>query len=163
MIGNNEKLRQTVLRALKAIHLSLNDSTLDSLIQFVKFGAVGLTNTILSYGLNVLTLVLLKPFRLSWDYLAANVVAFVLSVLWSFFWNNRFVFTTETEQKRNMWKALARTYIAYSITGILLNNALSYLWINQVGLSKFVAPILNLLISVPLNFILNKYWAFKKR
>ena len=27
--------------------------------------------------------------------------------------------------------------------------------------SEFVAPIINLLISVPINFVINKFWAFR--
>jgi len=34
-------------------------------------------------------------------------------------------------------------------------------WVKVLHISEFIAPILNLLISVPLNFVINKYWAFK--
>lgn len=32
---------------------------------------------------------------------------------------------------------------------------------NAFGISKFIAPLINLIISVPVNFIMNKMWAFK--
>lgn len=57
----------------------------------IKFDIVGISNTIISYVLNVLVLLTLRLWEVSWDFVAANVVAFVLSVLWSFYWNNRFV------------------------------------------------------------------------
>ncbi len=132
-----------------------------ALIQFVKFGIVGVSNTVLSYALNVAVLVLLAPLQLSWDYFAANVIAFVLSVAWSFFWNNKFVFTAKEGEKRNLRAALLKTYVAYSFTGLILANVLSWLWVDIVGISKFIAPLLNLVISVPVNFLLNKFWAFK--
>ena len=47
--------------------------------------------------------------------------------------------------------------------GGFLNSLLSILWVEVVGIPKLAAPIFNLLISVPLNFILNKFWAFKKK
>ena len=56
-------------------------------MQFVKFGMVGLSNTLLSYILNVMVLLILMPFSVSWDFFAGNIVGFVLSVLWSFYWN----------------------------------------------------------------------------
>jgi putative flippase GtrA len=31
------------------------------------------------------------------------------------------------------------------------------------GVSKLIAPILNLLVSVPVNFLLNKFWAFRTK
>ncbi|MBQ8108880.1 MAG: GtrA family protein [Clostridia bacterium] len=161
-MGNVDERLKTLLSAvLKKLRISVKESTVDALVQFVKFGVVGLTNTLISYGLNVLVLLVLKPYNLSWDYIAGNVIAFILSVLWSFYWNNKFVFTARDGQKRNLWQALIKTYIAYGFTGIILNNVLSHVWINVLGISKFVAPLINLIISVPLNFIINKLWAFK--
>ena len=62
---------------------------------------------------------------------------------------------------RSLGKALLKTYVAYGLTGIVLANALSYVWINVFGISKYVAPLINLTISIPLNFIINKCWAFR--
>lgn len=53
------------------------------------------------------------------------MVGFAISVLWSFYWNNKFVFTVGNGQKRNLLKALLKTYILYGFTGIILNNILS--------------------------------------
>ena len=64
-------------------------------------------------------------------------------------------------QQRSVWKALLKTYLAYGFTGIILNNILSWLWITKFGISKFIAPVINLIVSVPLNFIINKLWAFR--
>ena len=126
----------------------------------MKFALVGVTNTLLSYVLNIAVLYLLEPLALSWDYVAGNVVAFVLSVLWSFYWNRRFVFQKEKTTLRTELLMLLKTYAAYALTGILLNNLLSWLWIVRFGISKYVAPLINLVISVPLNFVINKFWTF---
>ena len=53
--------------------------------------------------------------------------------------------------------------MAYGFTGIILNNVLSAIWINALGISKYVAPMLNLIFSIPLNFIINKLWAFRTK
>ena len=149
------------LIAFKALHLKLRDETWDKFIQFVKFGIVGVSNTVISYVLNVLVLLALRSWEVSWDFVAANVVAFVLSVLWSFYWNNRFVFVVQDGEKRDIGKTLVKTYLSYGFTGIILNNILSWLWISVFGISKYVAPLINLIISVPLNFVINKFWAFR--
>ena len=57
---------------------------------------------------------------------------------------------------------MIKTYISYSFTGLFLSSILLVLWVQVLGISEFIAPIINLLISVPLNFIINKFWAFKK-
>lgn len=145
----------------RLMHIPLKEDTLQSLVQFVKFGLVGVTNTALSYVINILVLKLLQPYHLPWDYVAGNVVAFVLSVLWSFYWNNKYVFRKGKGQTRSLGRALLKTYVAYGLTGIVLANILSWVWINVFGLSKYVAPLINLVISIPLNFIINKFWAFR--
>ncbi|MCR5773701.1 MAG: GtrA family protein [Lachnospiraceae bacterium] len=150
-----------IRRVLKIFHIRLSEGKETALIQFVKFGIVGVSNTLLSYAINVVILLALSPLKLSWDYFAANVVAFILSVAWSFFWNNKYVFVKKDGEKRNIWAALLKTYISYALTGLVLANVLSYIWIDVVGISKFIAPLLNLIISVPVNFLMNKLWAFK--
>ena len=95
------------------------------------------------------------------DYFIAQIIAFILSVLWSFFWNNKFVFMLEDGEERSLWKALLKTYVSYSFTGLFLNSVLIVLWVQVLHISEFIAPIINLLISVPVNFLINKFWAFK--
>ena len=146
---------------VKVLHLSVLDKNWEGFMQFVKFGIIGLSNTVISYILNVAVLLILSPFSVTWDFFAGNMVGFLLSVLWSFYWNNRFVFTMQEGQRRSVWKALLKTYLAYGFTGIILNNILSWLWITKFGISKFIAPVINLIVSVPLNFIINKLWAFR--
>lgn len=146
---------------LGLLPIDLPKKTVDSFVQFVKFCVIGVSNTLISYALNVMTLWLLKPLELSWDYYVGNFVGFVLSVLWSFYWNNRLVFTLENGQKRDVGKALLKTYLAYSVSGIFITNIGSYVWIEIFGISKLVAPVLNLIISVPINFVINKFWAFR--
>lgn len=150
-----------IFAAFKLFHLTLRDETWENLLQFVKFGIVGVSNTVISYALNVLVLLALGPLKLSWDFVAANIIAFALSVLWSFYWNNRFVFVAQDGETRNTGKTLVKTYLSYGFTGIILNNILSFLWIRVFEISKYAAPLINLVISVPLNFLINKFWAFR--
>ncbi len=132
-------------------------------LQFVRFGLVGLSNTAVSYVLYLLSLLLFRKLGI-WegtDYLIAQLIAFLLSVLWSYFWNSRKVFVQKEEEKRSVWRTLLKTYISYSFTGLFLNSILLLLWVQILHVSEFLAPVINLLISVPLNFLISKFWAFK--
>lgn len=139
----------------------MNKETLDKFVQFIKFGIVGVTNNVIFYVVNIAVLFLFKKRAFEWDYMVANIAGFLISVLWSFFWNNKFVFKTGESEKRSVWKTLLKTYMAYGFTGIILNNVLSYVWIEVFGISKFIAPLINLFLTVPVNFMLNKLWAFR--
>lgn len=144
------------------LHKDCDDSKITEIVQFIKFSIVGVSNTFISYVINILVLVCLSPMQLAWDYIVGNIISFLLSVLWSFYWNNKYVFTLKEGESRSIAKALLKTYISYGFTGIILNNILSWLWISILGISKYIAPIINLLASVPINYIINKLWAFRK-
>ena len=148
---------------VRFLHLKFLEIRWDGFMQFVKFGVVGVTNTVISYTLNVLVLFACAKLHIfeRYDYILGNTIAFLLSVLWSFYWNSRYVFGLEECEKRSPWKALLKTYISYGFTGIILSNILSYVWIRVFGISKYLAPLINLVVSIPVNFLMNKLWAFK--
>lgn len=134
-----------------------------NLVQFFKFGIVGVSNTLVSYLLNLLCLFVLHKYEVSFDYVIANTVAFVLSVLWSFYWNERFVFTEKQDSyQSNRLVRLLKMYLSYGFTGIILNNVLSFLWISVLGISKAIAPLINSAIGVPINYVINKKWTFEE-
>ena len=68
----------------------------------------------------------------------------------------------EEGERRSLFPALIKTYVSYSFTGLFLNSLLMFLWVRVFHISEYLAPIFNLLISVPINFLINKFWAFKK-
>jgi putative flippase GtrA len=150
---------------LGLFHRKLSDEMLSGFIQFVKFGIVGVSNTVISYVLYVVSLLILQRLvvLVDRDYLIAQILSFVLSVLWSFYWNNRIVFRVEQGESRSLLAALAKTYISYSFTGLFLNGFLLIIWVQELGISEFIAPLINIVFTVPLNFLLNKFWAFKNR
>ena len=127
---------------------------IQSLVQFVKFGIVGLSNTLISY------VVYAVGVRIGVHYLCASVLGFVISVLNSFYWNNKYVFKQEGEE-RNLLKTLLKTFLAYAFTGLILANILLYIWVDILGISEYLGPVINLIITVPLNFVINKLWAFR--
>ena len=83
----------------------------DIIIQFFKFGIVGLINTILSYAITNAGYYILNLHEQ-----ICNIIAFVITVFISFMLNNKFVFN-ENKENRKFWKSLAKVYASYSITG----------------------------------------------
>ena len=137
----------------------------DTFIQFIKFGIVGLSNTLLGYVIYVVTLRILRAAQVfpEADIFLAQLVMFLLSVLWAFYWNNRMVFRAKEGEKRDWLPALLKTYVSYAFTSLFLSEALLALWVKVLGISAYIAPLINLLITVPLNFVLQKYWAFREK
>lgn len=150
---------------LRPLGKELAGEKAEAFMQFVKFALVGVTNTVVSYLINAATLLLLGAFGLfpNTDIFIGNTVAFFLSVLWAYMLSNKFVFKEdETAVKRVWWKTLLKTYMAYAFTGLGLSNLISHIGVNILHLNKFIPPLINLVISVPINFILNKFWAYRQ-
>lgn len=135
-----------------------NGKIKNTIIQFIKFGMVGAINTILSYAITNMGYYILNLHEQ-----VCNLIAFVITVFISFMLNNKFVFKKEDEnkEKRSFWESLIKVYISYSITGLFLTALLLFVEESMLGIPHYIATLMNLIITIPLNFILNKFWAFK--
>ena len=157
-----KKIIEHILR--ENLRLNVSDEKIEALDQFIKFGIVGLSNTAIAYAIYVGTLFFLQRIKMfpAMDYLISQVIAFMVSVLWSFYWNNKYVFKKEDSEERNLFQSLIKVYISYAFTGLFLNSILSILWVEIVHAPKIIAPIINLVVSVPINYLMNKCWAFER-
>jgi len=141
---------------------------------------VGFVNTVVSYS------VYSALVYLGFHYLIGSVAGFVISVFTSFLLNSKFVFKeTQSREKRIWWKVLIKSYISYGLTGLIINNFMLILLISiidisqylsfeakilakagielsQIELAKYTAPILIMAGTIPLNYIMNKFWAYKQ-
>lgn len=149
-----EKILKVIL--LDLLHLTFLEKRWDSFIQFIKFGIVGISNTVISY------VVYLVAVKCGAYYLLASVLGFVISVINAFYWNNKYVFEKKENETRSILKSFCKTFVAYAGTGLILNNILLIIQVDFLKWSKVIAPLINLLITIPLNFILNKLWAFRE-
>lgn len=123
-------------------------------VQFVKFGLVGVSNTAVSMGVYYAVLWMDPDL-----YMLGSILGTVISIFNAFVWNNLFVFTGNSRDFKSTLRRLGRTYVSYGGTSALSNFLL---WLEvTLGVSKVIAPVLNLAITIPLNFILNKFWSFK--
>ena len=121
-----------------------------SMIQFIKFGFVGLSNTVVS-------LIIYYVFiYMGCHYLLANTFSWLISVGNSYFWNHRYVFSSSS-----FWlTSLSKTYIAYFLSYII-GTLFLYVSVSILDISEIVAPFFIIILTTPINFLMNKYWAFK--
>lgn len=125
-------------------------SSKENFIQFFKFGLVGISNTAVGFGVYYLL------YYCGTHYLIANIISWLVSVFNAFYWNNTYVFQSGS----GWWKTLFRTYISYGAS-LVVSTLIIYALVEFFHVSPVIAPVHCLLVTVPLNFLLNKFWAFK--
>ncbi len=151
-----------------------------SLGQFLKYCIVGASNVVVNQAIYAIIVFC------GGNYLFASLMGFLVSVLNAYYWSNRYVFKEEEgTEKRVWWKVLLKTYAAYA-WGFIVNAVLLVMWVDIVKLSRFLNPVaeffagfgwdkldaallgellasvLNVIVTIPMNFVLNKYWAYQQ-
>lgn len=124
--------------------------------QFIKFGMVGVVNTVL--GLVIYWILV----NLGVHYLIANATEFLITVAISYVLNNLLTFREPGKKPEWSFKTLLKSYTSYLSTGIGLASVLLWFWNDILGVNQNLAPVLNLFVTVPLNFLLNKLWVYRK-
>ena len=158
-------LRRMLDFVMKLIGKSISEAQWTTIIQFVKFGLVGAMNTAVDYLTYLITLLIFT--RLHWfgekAYLVSTVLGFVVSFFNMFFWNNKYVFKKGEDEQRSALASLVKLFISYSVTGMIIRPVFIYILVDIIGCPETIAPIPILLITIPLNFILSKLWAFRSK
>lgn len=135
--------------------LKLTKLQYEKFLQFVQFTLVGVSNAVVYYSLYLLFLLCGIHYEIS------NFCSFSISVLNSFYWNSVYVFHKDETKREVWWKVLAKTYISYAGTGLLLGSLLLAFWVQICCFPESIGPILNIFVTTPLNFLINKFWAYK--
>ena len=120
--------------------------------QFFKFGIVGCINTFSSW-------VFYYPLLfLGINYIVCTTIAYILSSIIGYLLNNKWVFKKNTYDANSVLK-----YYAVYGSSYLINVLSMKLWVEVLGLSKVIAPILTLCVTIPYNFLFSKVWVFTKK
>jgi putative flippase GtrA len=129
------------------------DSFYKLLFQVIKFSIIGLTNAVISLAIYQ-TYITFFPGA----YILANVIAWVVSVASAYLLNRRFVFK---DNNVSFWNGLIKGYIAYFVS-LVISSLLLVLWIEVLHISERIAPVINIVLMTPLNFLMHKFFTFRR-
>jgi putative flippase GtrA len=120
-------------------------------VQFVKFGIVGISNTLLTF---VVYTVLLKVFGV-W-YLAASAVGFIAGATNGFLLNRRWTF------REHVGDAL--TPVRWAVVqgcGLAINEGLLFVFVHEARLDKLLSQAFATAVVTVTTFIANRSWTFR--
>jgi putative flippase GtrA len=120
-------------------------------VQFVKFGIVGISNTLITFAVYT---VLLKVFGV-W-YIAASGIGFVAGATNGFLLNRRWTF------REHVGDALTPVrWMIVQSCGLACNLGLVYVFVHDASLDKLVGQIPATAVVTVLTFLANRAWTFR--
>ncbi len=120
-------------------------------VQFVKFGIVGVSNTALTF---IVYTLLLKVFGV-W-YIAASAIGFVVGAVNGFLLNRRWTFAGHVGD--------ALTPVRWAVVqggGLGINLGLLYVLVHDAGLDKLLAQAAATVVVTVSTFVVNRAWTFR--
>lgn len=118
----------------------------EDLSRFIKFGLVGVLNTIINWIL----FILLNSMGVY--YIISNIIAYSISTLNSYLWNSKWVFKyTGDNVNQTTFK-----FIILNIIGLVLNTIILFLLVDIIKLPKIIALIIATGVVMILNYFINK-------
>jgi putative flippase GtrA len=111
--------------------------------EYVSFLLCGVANTVLTYALYAMFLLLMS-------YKLAYSLAYICGIVVSYYLNSEFVF----KEPVSLLKFLK--YPAVYIVQYLLGIIILYICVDVFGISKWLAPVVVIVISLPVTFGLSK-------
>jgi putative flippase GtrA len=119
-------------------------------IQLVQFGVVGASGYVIN--LVVYTLLLgIGPHK-------AAVVSFVVAAANNYWWNRHWTFA---KQKGHFGYQGARFFVV-ALIALVVNQIWLLIFLDWFGWGKVVSQAIAILLVVPLNFLGNKLWSFRR-
>ena len=113
--------------------------------EVIRFILVGFMNTF-----NYYVIYLLFIHVLNMNYLIAHILAFLISLVGSFFMNSYFTYRSKPTMKKFLQFPL--TYVVnISVTTLSI-----YILVDLMGLNETISPLIASLVAIPFTFILPK-------
>jgi len=119
-------------------------------IQLAKFGIVGAGGYAINLGVYVLALGLGAH--------AAAAISFIVAAASNYWWNRHWTFA---DSKGHFGHQGAK-FLTVSLAGLLVNQLWLLVFLDWLGLGKIVAQAIAIMLVIPLNFLGNKLWSFRR-
>ena len=119
-------------------------------IQLAKFGIVGASGYLVNLGIYAALLGIGAH--------KAAVVSFVIAAGWNYWWNRHWTFA----HQKGSFAYQGMRFFVVALLGLLVNQLWLVLFLDVLGLGKIVSQAIAIILVMPLNFVGNKLWSFRR-
>ncbi len=129
-----------------------------TILQFSKFGIIGISNT--AIDLVVYSALTRGISFFGEHYLVAAFISFVVSGINGYYWSRKWTFKHHSGRvHKTTTRQIVKFYIASAIA-LVLNQGFLYLFIEYAEILSEVAKVLSGMSAGIVNFLLQKLWTF---
>ena len=118
--------------------------------KLVKFGLVGIVNTLISIGCYILFV------KLGMHYILANIVSYMIGLLNSYYWNKKWVFNN----RENHLSVFVK-FVIVNLVVLSINTGCLFLLVHKWGFNQYGSQLEATALGMGINFILNNKWTFE--
>jgi len=137
--------------------LTMKKITKNDFIQFLKFNIVGISNTLVDFGVYTL---LTAVFGL--DAIVANLISYPCGIVNSYIWNSSWTFKKERKRtKREILLFIAVNLVALAVSTGVIYACRVLFGVDDDIMRKLLYKLLATAVSIIVNFIGNKLFVFK--
>lgn len=131
-------------------------------VRIVRFAVIGTLNALITAGMIALVMYELAPFRLPYDYVAANIIAYVVAQINNFIWSKYWIFPASPHglQRYSLGRQILLFCLAFTCA-YLLQFIFLILMVEIAGMHEYLAQFLGLFVYGAANFIFNKRLTFR--
>jgi len=123
-------------------------------IQFIKYGLMGVSNTLIDFGMYY---VLTRFSSFFGTYIfVAKAISFCVATIWSYYGNKRWTFG---QLNKSTTKEVGRFYVTALISGVI-NVSVHYVVVRVFNLPDTFGIVCAAGATVLFGFVLNKWWVF---
>ncbi len=123
-----------------------------SATQLRRFLVTGGISTLISYSVFLFSI-----HALSLHYIIANIIAFVVSITFSYNFNKRWSFEAAKQQKSHL-----KEYLGLYLTTLVVGSAILKISVDFIGIIPEIAFIISLCFTTLINFLGTKFFVFKE-
>lgn len=129
--------------------------------ELIMYGIFGVLTTIVNYAAYLLCMAAGERAAVPYANTAASCAAWVISVLFAYFTNRRWVFASKAEGFAPRAKECASFFASRLFSGVI-DLAIMYAAADVMGFDGRIVKLLSNVLVIIINYILSKFIVFKK-
>ena len=92
----------------------------------------------------------------------ANIISWVICVIFTYLTNRTFVFCSKVKGFKNFFKEF-KDFVTARLLTLVMENAILFVMIDLLNLNNMVSKLVGQFVVIVSNYFLSKLWIFKKK